>query len=344
MSISALQYLTAPAQHTVTRVCAVVGDDSFLRSRTLLLLRQAVGGGDTDATNLSLSTYNGNTALWKDLEAELSTVSMFSDERVVLLEDADKFIEKNRPQLEDYVEKPTDTAFFLIDVQKMPKNTRLYKAIDKNGLLIDATAPKDHEVAGWVVRWAQAEHKVKIKTSAAALMVEMTGPVLGLLDQQLAKMALMVKKGEAITDELVAQSSGSWRAKTTWDMIDLALAGNLVASMLQLERLFAAGEEPIVLLAQISTTLRRLAAATRIFVSAEKSGHRTSLSNALIDAGTPKFFLQKTEQQIKHLGRERGKQLYGWLLQADKDLKGESLLEARLILEMLIIRVAMPRT
>jgi len=52
------------------------------------------------------------------------------------------------------------------------------------------------------------------------------------------------------------------------------------------------------------------------------------------------FFLQKAETQLRRLGRQRGAQLYRWLLETDLALKGDSAMPPRLVLERLIIRLA----
>ena len=58
--------------------------------------------------------------------------------------------------------------------------------------------------------------------------------------------------------------------------------------------------------------------------------------------GIRSFVLKKVEGQLRQLGRNRGKQMYGWLLQADMDLKGYSALPPRAILERLIVRISAP--
>jgi DNA polymerase-3 subunit delta len=146
-----------------------------------------------------------------------------------------------------------------------------------------------------------------------------------------------------ISPELVGRVVGSWRAKTAWEMLDAALDGNVAEAMLQLDRLLAAGEQPIGVLGQISASLRRFAAATRFVVQASTAGSRVNLRSVLEQAGIRAFVLQKAERQLRTLGRHRGTQLYRWLLQADLDLKGESTLPPRLILERLIIRLAAPQ-
>ncbi len=175
------------------------------------------------------------------------------------------------------------------------------------------------------------------------MLVDLIGPELGLLDQELAKLALMTGSDKKITPELIGQAVGGWRARTTWEMLDAALDGNVDMAMQQLDRLLAAGEQPVGLLAQISASLRRFAAAARLVLAAEAAGRRTSLRDALGRAGVRSFVLQKAERQLRLMGRQRGAQLYRWLLQADLDLKGDSAMPPRLILERLIVRLAAPQ-
>ena len=85
-------------------------------------------------------------------------------------------------------------------------------------------------------------------------------------------------------------------------------------------------------------------AATRIVEHAEAQGKRIKLDEALREAGVApkKFVLDKTERQLRQIGRTRAKQLYGWLLEADLALKGTSSSgeRARLVLEQLIVRLS----
>jgi DNA polymerase-3 subunit delta len=122
-------------------------------------------------------------------------------------------------------------------------------------------------------------------------------------------------------------------------MLDTALDGDAGGAMLHLERLLAAGEQPIAVLGQISASLRRLAAATRLVLQAEAAGRKIALPEALERAGLRPFLLSKAERQLRRLGRHRGARLYRWLLEADLDLKGASAVPPRLILERLIVRL-----
>jgi len=337
--LHAIDYLAQPGKHAPKPVCAVFGDDSFLRRQAILCLRAAVLG--TDESDFSFSTFDGRTALFRDVHEELSTVAMFGGgKRLALVEGADEFVSRHRQQLEDYVAKPARSGVLILDIETFPSNTRLYKAIGAAGLLIDGSAPPAAKLVRWLADWAQATHHVQLSQAAAEMVVDLIGPEMGLLNQELAKLALMAGSDKKITPELVSRTVGGWRTKTIWEMLDAALDGKTAAAMAQLDRLLASGEQPVGLLGQISASLRRFAAATRLVLRAEASGRRITLRDALERAGVRSFVLQKSEQQLKLIGRQRGARLYGWLLQADLDLKGDSAMPPRLILERLIIRLS----
>jgi DNA polymerase-3 subunit delta len=338
-ALPALDYLAQPDKHPPRPVCAVFGDESFLRRQVILGLRAAVLGGE-DA-DFSLTTFEGRGTLFRDVHEVLSTVAMFGGGcRLAVVEDADDFVTRYRPQLEDYVAKPSRSGVLVLDLDSLPSNTRLHKSIAAEGLLIDCGSPAPAKLGKWLAEWAKQHHNIQLPHAAAELLVERIGPELGLLDQELAKLALMAGEDRKVSAELVGRAVGGWRSKTTWEMLDAALDGNVAEAMLQLDRILASGEQPVGLLGQISASLRRLAAATRLIIQAEAGRRRVSLGDALGQAGIRSFVLQKSERQLRLLGRQRGAQLYRWLLEADLDLKGDSAMPPRLILERLIVRIA----
>ena len=92
----------------------------------------------------------------------------------------------------------------------------------------------------------------------------------------------------------------------------------------------------------IGSTLRRLATAASLIDEVQSTGRRTSLRQALQEAGFKPFVLAKAEQQLRNLGRRRAARLHRWLLETDLALKGQSHLPPRLVLEQLVVRLASP--
>lgn len=369
--LSAIDFIAEPEGVQVPPVCLLVGDEHFLRRRALTELKHAVLGGEE--AEFGLTEFTGDKSLeFRDVLDELSTVAMFGgDKRLVVIEDADAAFagsasskktaatedagaegeasggneqtRKNRERLEAYVAKPSPRGVLVLEFKTCATTTRLYKAVAEHGLVIQCAAiAKEWQIPGWVTDWAVRAYKVKIGKPVAEKLVEMVGTELGLLDQELSKLAQLVGPEKAITAELVDKYCGTWRVKTAWTLIDAVLSGKVGDAMQQLDRLLASGEQPVALLAQIGATLRRMAAATRLALQAGEAGGRIDVRAALLQAGVNQFYADKSAAQLKHLTRHRGKLLYRWLLDADLDLKGASPLPPRMILERLILRLALP--
>ncbi len=338
--IPAVELLAEPEKYPPPPVCALVGDEPFLQRQALICLRTSVLGSEEE--DFSLTTFEGDAPLGDVLD-ELATVAMFGGRRLVVIEGADPFVSRYRAELEAYAARPAARSVLVLTLKSLPANTRLHKAVAATGLLVDCTAPAPARLARWLSAWAKKTHRVQLSHATAEMLVEMIGPELGLLDQELAKLAVSAGDRKKLTVELISQSVGGWRAKTTWEMLDAALDGDLPGAITQLDRLLASNESPIGLLGQISATLRRFAAATRCILQAEAAGQRVALRPALQQAGMRPFLLEKAERRLRRLGRERGGQLYRWLLAADLDLKGASPLPPRAIVERLIVRLAAPR-
>jgi DNA polymerase-3 subunit delta len=240
-------------------------------------------------------------------------------------------------------------------VDTWASNTRLYKAIDKCGLQVECRAPEksagkrkvldENRLCKWLISRALHHHRAKLDPLAAETLLEVTGPEFGLLDQELANLALFAGEGGQIDVAMVRDVVGGWRGKTIWELVDAAADGDTSEALRQLDRLLQAGEQPVALFGQIAWSLRRFATATRVSQETERAGRRIPLREALIQAGIPHWNqrgLERAELQLKQMGRDRAGQLHQWLLETDLALKGShsNPHRARFALEQLFWRLA----
>jgi DNA polymerase-3 subunit delta len=351
----AFDYLASPANYRPAGLCAVFGDEPFLKQRVLTALRQEMAAGDVDAPH---STHECDERMpdWRDVADELSTASLFGGggPRLVILERADAFVSANRQRLEDYAARPKASGVLVLEVQEWAANTRLYKALDQSGLQIDCRPPQrggkskaidEGAIVKWIGQWGKSQHNVLLTNDAAQHLLELTGPTFGLLDQDLAKLALLIPPGAKATPDQVQDIIGGWRTRQIWDLVNAAAAGESAEALLQLDRHLQSGEHPLALVGSLSWSLRRYAAATRIFQQAERAGRKLPLREALMQAGVkdwPAGELAGAESRLKHLGRQRAGLLYRWLLELDLSLKGSHSAEdrARWAIEQLILKMA----
>jgi DNA polymerase-3 subunit delta len=236
-------------------------------------------------------------------------------------------------------------------VKTWPKTTRLAKATDKKGLAIECSVPTDNKqqrltkfttaAKKWLTHRAKYVHQASLDRGACDQLFEQLPLALGLMDQEVAKLSLMADDGK-IDTALVVANVGDWRTRQTWDMIDAMVEGRSAEAIKQLDKLLAAGEEPIPILAQVAYTLRKFATASRLVEQAEAAGKRPYFPQIMAEAGFWPSIVDRGTQQLKSIGRGRAVMLSTWLLEMDMAMKGHNSdpQGGRLELERLIARLS----
>ncbi len=323
-------------------VCAIFGSDSSMRAWCLAELTR-----DGDVTQ-----FDGDVVRWADLRDDLATASLFDfgDKRTIVVRRADKFVSDHRAELEKFVAAPSDASRLILELETLASNTKLYKAIDKNFLVVQCTANVDKKTGvtaakrrKFLTDYLAPRYKTKLTAGAADLLVELLGEEMGMLDTEIAKLALYRAPGATIDESIVQDVVSGWQGKTVWQITDAIAAGDAAEALRQLDKLMSGGQKPIALLPQISFSLRRLGMATAIVLHREACNRPVQLDDALSSAGIRwPAELQRAKAQLKGIGRPRGKKLLEWLLDADLRLKGTHSADGRdrFMLEHFVVRLA----
>lgn len=334
--IHVFDFLKEPPK--LTPVCVLFGGESFLQRLALQQIRRKLHSGqEGDDSESFYSEFDGALAEWRDVDDELSTVSLFGgqQQRLAVVADADPFIKAYRPQLEAYVQKPSRVGVLVLQCNQWVKTTLLAKAVEKQGLAVHCGPPEIargksksvdlRRIQSWLIDRGKQPHKIKLDRQAAELLIDLRGLHFGLLDQELAKLALYDTEGGKVTAELVQDVVGGWKSKSIWDLIDLAADGDAAEAIRQLDGLLRGGENALGIFGQLAWGIRRFAAAAHYYEHAEKSGKRIRVRDALLQAGFrqwPQGALERAERQLKRITRRRAVQLYQWLMDLDRALKG----------------------
>jgi DNA polymerase-3 subunit delta len=334
--MNALDWLRDPSKEPIRPLYAVFGNDTYLiRESIAAVARLVLPDEEREA---GISRFAGATATLATVLDEVSTLPFFSRRRLVVVDEADPFVTKYRKDLEAYVGNPSTSGSLLLQVKQWPGNTKLAQLVEKAGLSINATAPREAELASWVIELARSRFGAQLASDGARLLVELVGPEAGLLASEVEKLAVYAGESQKIERGDIAKLVGGGRVETIWKTLDAATAGEGSVALEHLDNLLADGEQPIVLLAAMATSLLKIHHAGRLRAA------RLNLDEACLAAGIPGWAADKTRKQHAHLGPRRVDQLPALLLKADLDLKGGSSLEPRTILEVLIIRLSQPRT
>ena len=335
----ATEYLKAPEKHETGPVVALYGSERYLKHAALAALVGQVlgasGGAEEQGDDeLGLVRFNGKDADLKTVRDELSLVSMWGERRLVVVDDADEFVTKNRAGLESYLDKPAKKSVLVLNVKSWPKTTRLAKGVAKSGLDLECSELSGAALQRWIADVAKEKHAKQFERDAAALLVELAGSDLALLDQEIAKLASYAGERTKITSDDVTRLVGGWKAETTWAMTNAVRDGQIGDALACLDKLLYAGEAPQKLLGGINFVFRKFANAT------ELTAEGVPLPGALQQAGVFPRDVGASSTYLRRIGRPRAEQISNWLLTADSNLKGGSRTADRLELEELLVKLS----
>jgi DNA polymerase III subunit delta len=327
----ATEILSAKETFSSVPVIVLYGTERYLKLEVLKKIPGCHGEQESDA---SLTRVAGKDADFRNLMTELMTVSMFGDQRIVLVEDADEFVTAHRPALEKYVARPAKSSILILDMKTFQKTTKLFKAVESVGLAVECSELTGAVLIKWIRRIAEDEYGKTLDRDAAALVVQLAGDSLGLLQQEIGKLASLVGDSPAITTDDVTRVVGGWRLETTWEMLAAVRDNHVDKAIDTLDHLILAGEAPQRVLGATTYTFRKLAEATE----AARTG--TPLAEALRRAGVRPADAAPTEQYLRRMGYERASRILQWLAEADHDMKGGSRVDPKILLERLFMRLS----
>ncbi len=353
-SVHALEFVKRD-QRQVDLPCivALYGDEPFLKSQILAAIQQQLSEADDPAP-----VWDASGIDWADVSDMLLTPSLFgSGNTCLVLRQADSFVSSFRTRLEAFVDSSPTGVTLILELRSWPGNTKLAKKCAKSGLAIACSVPVQKagkravvdrkRMLQWITDHGADVHAIRLTKPQSEQVLDLIGENLGLIDGELAKLALFADPKGQLTDAQITEVVGSWRAQTTWDLLDSICNGDAKTALEELDRFLQSGERPQALFGAFSWSLRRFAAAVRIVEMEEAEGRPCSLPNALAATGVPQYQrsqFEKTVSQLKRIGRRRAQNLYPCLLNADLKLKRShaSVPRGRLVLEELIFQLSDP--
>lgn len=318
-------------------VYVLSGDEDFLRRQCReTIIARVLGEADPE---FALSVYTGEGLDLSTVRNDLDTLPFLAPARLVIVENADKFISVHRSALEKYVEKPSKVGVLVLDAKSFPETTNLAKKLPDGAKLV-CKAPSEAKVPEWCLAWSKAKFGVTMELDAARLLLERVGPQLGLLNSEIAKLATAMPEGtKTIRPELVDQYVERSREANVFQILDAVGEGKPQRALQLLNEALEDGTEPLAVLGALGFQLRKLAAVERHM----KDGH--SAGSAMDAAGVAKWPQARisTERQLKALGRRRLSRLTELLIETNLGLKGGCPLPPELQLERLVVNLAAPR-
>lgn len=189
---------------------------------------------------------------------ELRTLSILSEARLVLVENADAFLAEHRDDLEPFVSGGFSGGHLVLDLEKsLDRRTRFARAVAEHGWVVDCRQPFDrpppwqsdappwkNELSEWIVEWAAAK-ELELGLRDAYYLQQRVGTDLGILDESLEKVKTFLGSGPRRIDaETMDAVTGELREDSIFDLVDRFISAERSAALDTLDRLCRNGYHP----------------------------------------------------------------------------------------------------
>lgn len=258
-------------------VYAIFGGDAFLTLRALHALMDELLGPARD--QMAVAEFDGESAELRDVLDEVNTASLLAPFRVVCVRGADDFVSEHRDALEKYLERyvdppenkkekepvPVPTGALVLVCRTWQKSTRLYKLVEKIGRNVACEAPKGRALVGWIADHAKQTYGCAMDYESAQRLADLVGEQLGLIDEELGKLATFVWPKTAIGVAAVEELVGASRAETVFGIVDCIARRDARGALDLWEQVLATNKNaPFMALGGLGYGFRNLAEAKRL--------------------------------------------------------------------------------
>ncbi len=133
---------------------------------------------------------------------------MMAEKQVVIVKEAQD-LSRSIEKLVSYVENPQLSTVLVIcyKYKTIDKRKKLYKAIQKIGLVYDSKKLYENQIAEWIRRVLSGKN-YKIENKAALMLVEFLGNDLSKISNELDKLMLVLPKESAISPKDIEENIG----------------------------------------------------------------------------------------------------------------------------------------
>lgn len=183
MPTGSIRHVTTPNAE-LKPVYLILSDQSLLVEQALNRMRKRFeeqGGGV-----FAEDTFDCENASGDDIVGSANILPFISDRRLVIVRNVDKLNKEGLDALSVYVADPAPTTVLVLSGKKLAKNTRLYKAVDKLGGVVERNAPKGRELEA-SVRGLFTDRGRSMDAAGAELLVVSVGKDLQRLSTEVDK-------------------------------------------------------------------------------------------------------------------------------------------------------------
>lgn len=171
-------------KQTLKSVYLIISEQLFLRNQAVDRLRERLE--EQGPMDFNMSQYDAEHSDFVEIVDACNTLPFAVPYRLVIVTSIEKASAANMNILVEYVNNPSETTVLAVVGEKLAKTSRLYKAIAKQGAVLDRKAPKGRDLPQTVIGLG-AQLGLQLNTQAAQALINAAGEELDVLQLSLEK-------------------------------------------------------------------------------------------------------------------------------------------------------------
>lgn len=326
----------------IPNLVVVAGPEEFLRREAVTVILEKAHGGPPAAEEVTRVTPGAKPSAddLTELFDDLKTPSLFGDSRSIVVDGADKLLAVDRDAWAALVASGFSGARLFLVLDALDGRTKVAKAIDKNGWLVQAekpfhrpppwkpnAKPWQHELNDWIV--ARADRLgLRLDPPTAHLLQTRVGSSTGDLAGALDRLATVLGRDAVARREDIIEHTPDGEESNLFELVDIFFLGDRARSLHLAREVLHRGSvdsrgqrvtDPGSLLLQfIGAGLRR---ARQLRETHRVLGAGGGDADLMSSAGIARPFLPRLKEQARVTSPERLRHAIAGFRRADRDMK-----------------------
>ncbi len=278
-------------------VYLLMGEEVYLRNQYRKKLKDALL--DPEDT-MNRAVFEGKGIQVREVIDLAETMPFFADRRVIELSDSG-FAKNACPELADYIPEIPKSTCLILTESEVDKRGRVYKAVKKEGRVVEFKRQDDRTLARWVLGILNREER-KITEETMQVFLQRTGSDMERIDRELEKLLCYTLGREVIETEDVEAVCTEQTENRIFDMIQAITEQNQRKALDLYADLLAMKEPPMRILYLITRQFHQL------LQLKEMEGQGMERGEMAKAAGVPPFAVSKYMAQCRKFSKKQLRQ------------------------------------
>lgn len=246
----------SPAAEKAPPLTLLVGDDEALIDEEIARIEARVFCA-ADERRLNRAVYASGDAPLSEILTHASTAPFLAEKRLVILREAERLAEPDRPALLAHLKTPPPFAVWILVSAVKPARSTFVSELSRLARLVNCEAPRDeYRIKIWISRRFAAEGK-KPDPEAIEALVGAFGRDLASLKKRIEQLCILAAGRPRVTREDVEKIGGGSAVLGAFEVFDAVLAGRFEEAYAAVRLLLENGAAPQEILSALAYRFER---------------------------------------------------------------------------------------